>query len=163
MKLERLKKYLHYNPDTGVFTWLISPNSQAPKGSEAGYIRKNPGKTPYRHISIFGEGYYAHRLAWFYMTGEWPVMVDHVDHNGLNNMWNNLRDCKTHAENMKNMPKCKANTSGITGVTYLPSKGLFQATLGRRPPLYRGLDFFEACCVRKSAEVKYAYHRNHGL
>lgn len=28
--------------------------------------------------------------------------------------------------------------------------------------LGRFFDFFEACCVRKSAEIKLNYHKNHG-
>ena len=74
---ETLRQILHYNPDTGVFTWIRKPR-YAGSGEQAGsYSTKG-----YRRVKIGVTSYRAHRLAWFYMTGQWPV--DQIDHiNGI--------------------------------------------------------------------------------
>ena len=106
----RLREVLAYDPETGVFTWLIRPRPRTPAGSEAGY---NSG--PYRLIGIDQRIYYAHRLAWLYVTGEWPVSdIDHADRDGLNNRWANLREA-THSQNNWNMAP-RPNQTGFKGV-----------------------------------------------
>lgn len=71
-------------------------------------------------IGIEGVGYLAHRLAWLYMTGEWPpagVEVDHVDTNPNNNKWCNLR-LLTHSENGFNRGANRNNKTGLKGVHF---------------------------------------------
>jgi hypothetical protein len=47
-------------------------------------------------------GLRAHRIVWTMMTGEKPSMlIDHIDSNGMNNRWENLRQA-THQENRNN-------------------------------------------------------------
>lgn len=46
----------------------------------------------------------AHRLAYFFMTGEWPpdsMFIDHVNRDRADNRWSNLRPC-SRAENARN-------------------------------------------------------------
>lgn len=107
-----LKELLHYDPNTGEFTWLVErlptkPNDSAGSKNKNGYI----------HIKINGRIYKAHRLVWLYMTGNWPNNIDHIDGNGYNNCWNNLREC-SHAENQQNRIKSKTNKSGFLGVSW---------------------------------------------
>ena len=45
-----LKKYLHYNPDTGVFIWIKKPNRNIPLGRIAGTLDKDG----YRTITVNG-------------------------------------------------------------------------------------------------------------
>lgn len=47
------------------------------------------------------------------------LIVDHIDHNGLNNQKYNLRNC-THGDNIKN--KVTHNTIGYLGVSYYNPK-----------------------------------------
>ena len=72
---ERLKELLHYDPETGYFTWKISPNNAVKVGSVAGTSMNN-----YIRIIIDHKAYLAHRLAFLYMEGYFPEHeVDHIN------------------------------------------------------------------------------------
>lgn len=66
---EQILEALDYNPATGVFKWKISPAKNVKAGTIAGGDSKANG---YRYICLKGEEVTEGRLAWFYMTGEWP-------------------------------------------------------------------------------------------
>ena len=67
MDQQRLKQRLHYNPDTGIFTWRApEKRGHNPEGWIAG---SHCGKG-YLVIGVDKKVYKAHRLAWLYMTGE---------------------------------------------------------------------------------------------
>lgn len=110
---EELKKQLHYDPETGIFTRLISNGNRAMIGSIAGH--KN--KRGYIEICINKKnGYLAHRLAFLYMTGNSPNNnVDHIDGIPHNNSWENLRPA-TQSENMQNIKIPINNKTGYLGV-----------------------------------------------
>ena len=65
----RVREVLDYNPATGDFVWKISPAKNVKVGSRAGGNGKG---NRYRYINIDGFEITASRLAWFYITGEWP-------------------------------------------------------------------------------------------
>ena len=114
--LEELQKVLSYNPETGVFTWIVSPSPRAPAGSVAGYINPSRG---YRRIK-FQDGIWAtHRLAWLFGTGEDPgdLTVDHINRNKLDNRLVNLR-LATQAQQNMNKGLRSNNTSGFKGVCW---------------------------------------------
>jgi hypothetical protein len=161
---EYLKSVLHYNPETGDFTWLVRHGSQALKGRVAGSVDTSTGKA-YLIVRINRRGYKAHRLACFYVYGEWPEdEVDHEDGNGLHNWWGNL-ELATHSQNMRNRRLNKNNKSGVCGVFFYTQRGRWCASIrgnGRQIKLGRREDKFEAICLRKSAEIKFNYHENHG-
>ena len=111
---ERLRQVLHYDPETGAWTWLVTNSNAAPTGSIAGCVF-NDG---YRYIRIDWRLYKASRLAVLYMTGKWPKdKVDHHDLNRSNDRWKNLREA-TSGQNNMNVSKRKDNTSGLKGVTW---------------------------------------------
>jgi hypothetical protein len=110
---ERLKEVLSYCADTGLFTWRVAVSRKVRVGAIAG---GKSGDGQYIHIRLDGRIYRAHRLAWLYMTGEFPAtLIDHDDGNGCNNRWTNLR-LATSTENGCNRGKTRANTSGFKGV-----------------------------------------------
>ena len=71
---ERLKELLHYDPETGVFTWLESAGKKM-NGRIAGtHASKN-----YISIGVSHKRYLAHRLAWLYVYGKFPDgILDHL-------------------------------------------------------------------------------------
>lgn len=98
MKQDYLQHLLHYDPLTGEWTW-VNPISRTQRpGDRAGTTRPD-GR---RQISVDGDTYLASRLAWFYMTGEWPKNeIDHRNRIKGDDRWENLRDA-THSENQFN-------------------------------------------------------------
>jgi len=162
---EELKQLLHYNPDTGLFTWLVDCGAGRPnKGDMAGRIQKKKSGKCYRDIGINGKRHYAHRLAVLYMTAEWPEEVDHGDGDGTNNKWLNLNNVDK-LQNSKNIRKRIDNSSGCTGVHPHKKSGKWHVYINKNKNRYNiGLynDFFEAVCARKSAENLHGFHENHG-
>jgi len=64
---------------------------------------------------------YLHRLIWKLMTGEQPPpVIDHIDGDGANNRWANLR-AATYAQNRGNIRRSKNNRTGFKGVWKIPS------------------------------------------
>lgn len=69
LNLEDVKSFLDYDPKTGNFTWIKSPAKNIKPGTRAGGNAKGNG---YQYIRFRGEEVTLARLAFFYMTGEWP-------------------------------------------------------------------------------------------
>ena len=111
--LATLKRLLKYDPATGVFTWLVWRPNGVKAGDVAGFIESNG----YRVISLYRKFYKAHRLAWFYMTGEWPKNeLDHVNGVRTDNRLANLR-AADRSLNKQNMRKARRdNRTGLLGV-----------------------------------------------
>lgn len=124
----RLREALSYNAETGEFRWR-KPNKLSLAGVEAGTITEPRGATRYRRLNIDGTLYYAHRLAWLYVHGEWPAhVVDHVNRNGLDNRINNLRMAR-QVENAANQKRRKDNESGCRGVSWCSHTQKWRAQL----------------------------------
>lgn len=121
---ERLKELLFYDPDTGVWTWKNGGRGRR-KNHIAGW-RCGEG---YILIYVDGEQFYAHRLAFLYMTGSWPAEdTDHKDMDRSNNRWNNLREA-TRGENHRNKVARKDSSSGLKGVIRDKERGAWQARI----------------------------------
>lgn len=74
---EVLRSKLDYSPETGVFTWRVRAGKAWP-----GRVAGSPDSWGHTQIRINTRKYAAHRLAWLYMTGNWPAdMLDHIDGN----------------------------------------------------------------------------------
>jgi len=99
-----LQHQLNYDPETGVFTWR-NPllRSKMRPGDIAGRITQC-GR---RQIRIASGFYYASRLAWLYMTGEWPKdQIDHINRKRDDDRWINLREAN-QSQNSYNRDWCE--------------------------------------------------------
>lgn len=110
---DRLRELVAYDPDTGVFTRRKVMGKTSRVGDVIGSINKQ-GRL---EISVSGKIHFAHRLAWLYMTGDWPkYTIDHIDGDPINNRFANLRDVP-HSVNTENVRAPRSNSrSGILGV-----------------------------------------------
>ena len=97
---QELKKWLRYYPDSGDFIWLRGVRV----GRLAGY-RSNFGYL----ITILGKTYTARRLAWLYMTGEFPPegqAVYSISQNPFSAKWSDL---SITPAGCREMTDCKIN------------------------------------------------------
>lgn len=119
----RLKELLHYDPETGLFTWLVDRGAYRCKGQHAG----TPDATGYLMIRVDYVIYKAHRLAWLYMRGEWPKeYVDHINGIRTDNRWSNLREASPAQNTINSRPR--RNKTGLPGVS-ASSKNRFKAMI----------------------------------
>jgi hypothetical protein len=99
---KQLREIVSYDPTTGVFIWRKSTGSVW-KGSIAGCLKNNG------YIRI-GRFYLAHRLAWLYVHGEWPIgEIDHINGVKHDNRIANLR-VVSPAENRQNTAFAQRNS-----------------------------------------------------
>jgi hypothetical protein len=145
----RLRELLSYDPDTGTFTRLVRTGYfRAQAGAIAGSRRYNG----YHIISVDAQRYYAHRLAWLYMTGEWPQAgIDHRDLDRSNNRWENLR-AATQSQNLSNIGLPKHNTSGMKGVCWDRRRNCWMAKINHSGKTY----FLGYFAERDAAQAAYA-------
>lgn len=157
----KIKELFSYDKDTGLFT-RVKGRKGVKAGSIAGCINKSTG---YRIISIAATPYRAHRLAFLYVTGEWPVeQVDHINGDRTDNRWVNLREAN-QSENLKNQGVRSDNTSGFVGVTWSKANSKWCAQIkanGKAMNLGYFTHKTEAIAARQAANLKYGYHPNHG-
>lgn len=108
---EQLQGVLHYEPSTGNFTWKTTIKGAMNAGDIAGHCTRG-----YVVIGVKGRLYRAHRLAWLYMTGEWPSgHVDHINGNPSDNRWENLRDVSRHVNLQNRHRSDRDSRSGLLG------------------------------------------------
>lgn len=122
---ERLREVLDYDPETGIFTWSLTPRS----GITAGGVAGTPNALGYIVIRIDRGRYQAHRLAWLYVTGVWPTAeIDHKNCTSNDNRFANLREAG-RSQNIANSRRRSDNTSGFKGVTFHKASGKWHAKI----------------------------------
>jgi hypothetical protein len=84
----------------------------------------------YAKIGFRGTQYLTHRLAWLYVYGRWPSIIDHIDGDPSNNALANLREV-THSQNLANAPAFPSSRTGIRGVHYHPRAKKYRVQLTR--------------------------------
>lgn len=150
--LEDVLSHISYDPDTGEFTRLKN-GKRADTHMTIGYkrVRAKIGDNKYE--------FYAHRLAWFMTTGTWPKdEIDHINGKRDDNRLINLRPV-TRKENTRNTKLRSDNSSGFSGVKRHQSG--WKVVVSRRYIGYTGC-IGKAIAMRKEAETRMNYHKNHG-
>lgn len=140
---------INYNPKTGAFVWEYD-NKMHPRlnGKEAGTIRDG-----YLAIKINGVSFKAHRIAWFIVTGNQPKTIDHINGNGLDNRFCNLRNT-SQMRNTQNHGRI-TNNSGLPCGVRVTKKGRYQARVTCNKIVYH-LGTFETI---SDAEIAYLSRR----
>lgn len=169
-----LRSLLTYDPETGDLFWRERPieifNSH---GAGLSWNKRYANtvalsfvtRRGYKHGTIFGKSFLAHRVCYALHHGLWPE--NHIDHiNGIktDNRISNLRDVD-HVENQKNKPMQSNNKSGHTGVFWCTRDRKWQASIhakGRLKYLGQFSQISDAVAARDVAKSKFGYTERHG-
>lgn len=155
-----LKRQLHYNPCTGIFTWIIN---KAPNIS-VGRIADCKSGNGYIEIRVNGRTYRAHRLAWLYEYGYFPEHgLDHIwkmnRDNKIDNRIKNLREASKSC-NAINSKLNSRNTSGVPGVRFRKDRNKWESYIKKNKKTIR-LGHFNtkigSVIARRDAEIKYEF------
>jgi hypothetical protein len=136
-----LRDLFAYDPISGLLTWRTRPLSHFASAADQGtWNTKNAGKRAgtqtnrrsmsYWGVRIDGRAYLQHRIISVWMTGSAPRLVDHEDHDGLNNAWSNIRpaDCTDNGANSRTV---SAKKTGLPKGVY-SGHGRYYAKLSAR-------------------------------
>ena len=159
---ERLKEVLHYDDESGIFTWLSCTSGRVKASEVAGSLNTNG----YIVIKINSVQHKAHRLAYLYCVGIWPSgQIDHIDGNRTNNSIMNLREI-TGYENSRNSKINSNNTSGVKGVSWHKVKCRWEVRI-RVDGINIHLGFYNTVeeatkVIREARELHHKEFANHG-
>ena len=121
-----IKDYLSYDKDTGLFTW-IKCRKGVKKNKVAGRIDSNG----YITICFNYKHYLAHRLAWWFVTENWPKnQIDHENKIKADNRFVNLREA-TIIQNSGNTFK-QSSTNKFKGVNWHKRDKVWRATCSNK-------------------------------
>lgn len=123
---DEVRRLLHYDPLTGIFTRKVTTCARGKAGAVAGTLNDSG----YILIALHSLQYRAHRLAWLYMTGEWPKHeVDHINCVRDDNRWENLRDLPTRINSQNRRHAMKNSKTGLLGASWNAKDQKFAARL----------------------------------
>jgi len=123
---EIVRELIDYFPETGAciwkerdVKWFANPQVQKSWNKRCAGKPALMAKSGIGYLcgTIFNKKMYVHRLAWFWMTGEWPDQIDHINGIRDDNRWKNLRNVSILV-NHKNQKARTNNTSGYKGVWF---------------------------------------------
>jgi len=114
----RLRGKIAYDPLTGTLT------RQDKNGIARAVTEKN--KLGYVQLSVDGKYYYGHRLAWWFVHGEWPKGdLDHINGDPSDNRIANLR----LAAKWQNSANAKRRGPGLKGTWWMKDRRKWHAAI----------------------------------
>ena len=164
--LEVLRDRFEYRDGAFFYTKQVSPRVQI--GQSAG----GPNRRGYWKIHITDpvigkklKKFKRSRLVWLWHHGAFPCgEIDHINGDKGDDRIENLRDV-SRVDNMRNKSIYSVNKTGYPGIQWRPDRQKYKVFIGVGDKmLYLGRfdNFLDAVCARKSAEIRYGYHDNHG-
>jgi hypothetical protein len=167
MTQAELKELLHYNPHSGVWTWLPRPGKTSfntvHAGKRAGHIETLPNGIRIWRLYMGKRHYLLSRLAILYMTGSLPERVGFANYDSTDLRYINLKPM-TIFEHARHRRRKLRDPSGIVGVTTLPN-GTYSAeihTYGKRINLGTFRTREAALLARRTAESIHGFPPNYG-
>jgi len=173
---EQLKSIVKYDPLTGVFTWKVRTydmfshgGNQGQRGSCKVFNTKFSGKKAgkfdkngYLQIRTYQTGTMclAHRLAWLYVYGEIPYVIDHVNGDKSDNRIVNLRNVNPSANNKNPQSLHPLNKSGVNGVNFHKTYKKWRARIVnnyQQISLGMHVELKDAVMARYNAEKEYGF------
>lgn len=96
---EQINERIAYDPETGKFTWKVSPCRRMKAGDECGTVKspyidsKTGRKMGYKYIRVLHSETPAARVAWLLTYGKWPeTNITYIDGNSENLRIDNLKE-----------------------------------------------------------------------
>jgi len=179
--LDALKLAVMFNADTGTFVWrersaasFLERAGKKQSSAAAAFNKQFAGKPAfaaetshgYRNGSFLRHRFYAHQIAWFFHTGQWPTQnIDHINGDTTDNRPSNLRDVGQNI-NARNARKPITNTSGHVGVApsgkkRKPWRAMIMVNK-KGVPLGNFKTIEEAIAARNAANAVYQFTERHG-
>ena len=136
---EYVRSALHYEPETGAFTWMLRPlehfpNQRTCRAWNARFAGRPTGTDNgqgYISIRLNSLTFKGHRIAWLWMTGAHPIgEIDHINQQPGDNRFENLRDvCRaTNQQNQRYAQRSNVST-GLLGAYADKATGRYRAAI----------------------------------
>ena len=123
---ERARQLVSYDEETGAITWLVSRPGRCRIGGLAGSVNAQG----YVMLSLDGQRYCGHRVAWLHVHGCWPSgQIDHIDGDRSNNALRNLRDVPSGINSQNQRRARVTNRQGALGVGTVAKTGKYHARI----------------------------------
>jgi hypothetical protein len=121
-----IEDYLRYDKDSGLFYWIKNTYKRNNIGEIAGSLERNG----YIRISVLGNRFLAHRLAWYFIYGVMPTKsIDHINGIRTDNRIDNLREVSSQENSHNSFKKNSNNSTGYLGVSYFKTHNKFHAQI----------------------------------
>ncbi len=144
---ESILHNFEYDAETGIFTRIVASGKARP-----GHRGDRKGPAGYRRVKFRNKDYQAHRLAWYFATGEWPTLqIDHVNRIRDDNRLCNLRLATASQNTANTISNGRDLPRGVT----VHKSGKYQASVKRNGKNYH-LGLFADSVAAHQAYLKKA-------